>query len=149
MLLLHSTYLCHSLLVPICGMHFIRVWPQYQCFLNGPNPASFCLFSFFSQCKDKYSTNLTKNGKSINGVLGTRTKDGRMEGFLAFNVKCNLCVFIFMVFSSLPNEVQSFAPYLLKENPALLLGINPRWWLQWTLSQACWLLPNFITMIKC
>ena len=66
-------------------------------FLNGPNPASFCLFSFFSQCKDKYSTNLTKNGKSINGVLGTRTKDGRMEGFLAFNVKCNLCVFIFMV----------------------------------------------------
>ena len=118
-------------------------------FLNGPNPASFCLFSFFSQCKDKYSTNLTKNGKSINGVLGTRTKDGRMEGFLAFNVKCNLCVFIFMVFSSLPNEVQSFAPYLLKENPALLLGINPRWWLQWTLSQACWLLPNFITMIKC
>ena len=30
-------------------------------FLNGPNPASFCLFSFFSQYNDKYSTNLTIN----------------------------------------------------------------------------------------
>ena len=28
---------------------------------NGPNPASFCLFSFFSQYNDKYSTNLTIN----------------------------------------------------------------------------------------
>ena len=35
------------------------------------NPTTFCLFSFFSQCKDKYSTNLTINEKSINGVLGT------------------------------------------------------------------------------
>ena len=25
-----------------------------------PNPASFCLLSFFSQCKNKYSTNFTK-----------------------------------------------------------------------------------------
>ena len=28
---------------------------------NGPNPASFCLFSFFSQHNDNYSTNLTIN----------------------------------------------------------------------------------------
>ena len=47
-------------------------------FLNGPNPASFSLFSFFSQ--DKYSTNLTINDKSIDGVLGTRTQGGRMVG---------------------------------------------------------------------
>ena len=39
-------------------------------FLNGPSPASFCLFSFFSN--DKYSTN-TINEKSVDGVLGTRT----------------------------------------------------------------------------
>ena len=30
-------------------------------FLNWPNPASFCLFSFFSQYNDKYITNLTIN----------------------------------------------------------------------------------------
>ena len=46
-------------------------------FKNGPNPASFCLFSFFSH--DKYSTN-TINDKSIDGVLGTRTRGGRMAG---------------------------------------------------------------------
>ena len=33
-------------------------------FLNRPNPASFCLFSFFSQCKDKYSTIFTINEKA-------------------------------------------------------------------------------------
>ena len=44
---------------------------------NGPNPASFCLFSFFSH--DKYSTN-TINEKSIDGVLGTWTQGGRMVG---------------------------------------------------------------------
>ena len=45
---------------------------------NGPNPASFCLFSFFSH--DKFSTNLTVNDKSVDGVLGTRTQCGRMVG---------------------------------------------------------------------
>ena len=45
-------------------------------FKNGPNPASF-LFSFFSH--DKYSTN-TINDKSIDGVLGTRTRDSMMVG---------------------------------------------------------------------
>ena len=47
-------------------------------FLNGPNLASFCLFSFFSH--DKYSTNLTINYKSVDGVLGTRTWGGRIVG---------------------------------------------------------------------
>ena len=47
-------------------------------FKNGPNPASFCLFSFFSH--DKFSTNLTINDKSVDGVLGTRTRGGRMVG---------------------------------------------------------------------
>ena len=41
-------------------------------FLNGPNPASFCLFSFFSH--DKYSTN------TINGKSGIWTRDGSMVG---------------------------------------------------------------------
>ena len=48
---------------------------------NGPNPASFCLFLFFfSHCKEKYSTNLTINYKSIDGVLGTQTRGSRMVG---------------------------------------------------------------------
>ena len=38
---------------------------------NGPNLASFCLFSFLSH--DKHSTNLTINDKNIDGVLGTQT----------------------------------------------------------------------------
>ena len=45
---------------------------------NGPNPASFCLFSLFSH--NKYSTNLTINDKSIDNVLGNRTQGGRMVG---------------------------------------------------------------------
>ena len=47
---------------------------------HGLNPASFCLFSFFSQ--DKYSTKLTINDESIDGVLGTRTRGrgSRMVG---------------------------------------------------------------------
>ena len=32
--------------------------------------ASFCLFSFFSQCKDKYSKNLTINYIIMDGMLG-------------------------------------------------------------------------------
>ena len=46
---------------------------------NGPNPASFCSFSFFSY--DIYSTNLNINYKSIDGVLGTRTQGGRMVSY--------------------------------------------------------------------
>ena len=44
----------------------------------GPNSASFCLFSFFSH--DKYRANFTIIYKSIDGVLGTRTRGGRMVG---------------------------------------------------------------------
>ena len=44
---------------------------------TGLNPVSFCLFSFFSH--DKYSTN-TVNEKSVDGVLGTQTRGGRMVG---------------------------------------------------------------------
>ena len=46
--------------------------------MKGPKPASFCLFSFFSQ--DTFSTNFTINDESIDGVLGIRTQDGRMVG---------------------------------------------------------------------
>ena len=44
----------------------------------GPNPASFCLFSFFSH--DIYSTNLTINDENIDGVLGTWTWGSRIVG---------------------------------------------------------------------
>ena len=53
-----------------------KVWKTYF-FKNGQNPASFCLFLFFSI--DKHYTN-TINEKSIDGVLGTRTQGGRMVG---------------------------------------------------------------------
>ena len=46
---------------------------------NGPNPVSFRLFLFFSH--DKYDTDVTKNDKSIDGLLGTGTQGGgRMVG---------------------------------------------------------------------
>ena len=38
----------------------------------GPNPASFCFyFCSFRNAKTNNSTNLTKNGKSVDGVLGS------------------------------------------------------------------------------
>ena len=40
----------------------------------------FAFFHSFSQHKDKYSTNFTINDKSIDGVLGSRTRGGMMEG---------------------------------------------------------------------
>ena len=49
-------------------------------FKIGPNLASFFLFSFLSQCKYKYCTNLTINDKSIDGVLGTQIQGVRIEG---------------------------------------------------------------------
>ena len=56
----------------------LSIFQLRQCFLNRPNPASFCLFLIFSQ--DNYSTKLTINDKSIDGVFGTQTWDGRMVG---------------------------------------------------------------------
>ena len=58
--------------------HTLFVHSKCKGFSNEPNPASFCLFSFFSH--DKYSTNLTLSDTSIDEVLGTRTRDGRMVG---------------------------------------------------------------------
>ena len=49
-------------------------------FLMGQTRPLFGLFSFFSQCKDKYSTKFIINDKSIDGVLGSQTRDGMMEG---------------------------------------------------------------------
>ena len=48
------------------------------CFLkNGPNPASFWfIFVLFHNTR----TNFTLNDKSIDGVLGSRTRGGMMEG---------------------------------------------------------------------
>ena len=50
-------------------------------FLNGPIQASFYLFSFFSHSNsiDKLQLN-NISWKSIDGVLGTWTRGGRMEG---------------------------------------------------------------------
>ena len=47
-------------------------------FFKWAKPGLFLFISFFSH--DKYSTNLTINDKSIDGVLGTRTLGGRMLG---------------------------------------------------------------------
>ena len=55
---------------------------------NGANPAS-CLFSSFLQHNDKYSTNLTI--KSVDGVLGTRTRGGRI---VSADESTELCVII-------------------------------------------------------
>ena len=66
----HSTYLGRA------------VRPVANVFLKkmGQTRPLFGLFSFFSQHKDKYSTNFTINYKSIDGVLGSRTRGDMMEG---------------------------------------------------------------------
>ena len=69
-------YLCHKVFQQLQEVTRYRAWLK-PTFLNGPNPVSFCLFSFFSH--DKYSTN-TVNDKSADGVLGTRTGGGMMVG---------------------------------------------------------------------
>ena len=46
----------------------------------GPNPSSFFIFVLFSHRKDKYSTNLTIIEKSIDGMHGSQTQGGMMEG---------------------------------------------------------------------
>ena len=65
----------------LCLYSYICCYDCSNLFLNGPNPASFCLISFFSHiARTKYSTNLTINVKSIDGVLGSQTQGSRMEG---------------------------------------------------------------------
>ena len=50
-------------------------------FFKWAKPGLFLVyFCSFSQHKDKYSTNFTINDKSIDGVLGSRTRGGMMEG---------------------------------------------------------------------
>ena len=67
-----------TLLIKMDASRKLKSWTVQMLFLkNGPNQASFCLFLFFSH--GKYSKN-TLNVKSINGVLGTRTRGGRMVG---------------------------------------------------------------------
>ena len=55
---------------------------QFKIFLKKwANPGLFLVyFHSFSQHKDKYSTNFTINDKSIDGVLGSWTRGGMMEG---------------------------------------------------------------------
>ena len=47
--------------------------------LNGSNMASSFYFSFFSQFKDKYRSSFDCNRKSSEGLIGFRTRGGRME----------------------------------------------------------------------
>ena len=47
--------------------------------INGPNPASICLFSFFFTLNVQIYHKF-ENEKSVDGVLGSRTWGGRMEG---------------------------------------------------------------------
>ena len=55
----------------------------FRCLKYGPNLASFCLFSIFSQHNQwqiKYKTWLPIRRKIIDGLLGIRTRDRRMVG---------------------------------------------------------------------
>ena len=71
-----------SVLTTFLASKSFKILQKFSCscvtvFLkNGPNPASFCLFSSFSQ--HKYNTNFTI--KSVDGVLGICTQGGRMVG---------------------------------------------------------------------
>ena len=47
---------------------------------NGPNSASFCLFSFFSHIAWTNIAQICPNDKRIDGVLGSRTRGGKIEG---------------------------------------------------------------------
>ena len=78
-----STY--PSLLLSIKNKtHWIEraiIWLMYIFLKKWAKPGLFSVyFRSFSQHKDKYSTNFTKNDKSIDGVLGSRTWGGMMEG---------------------------------------------------------------------
>ena len=52
--------------------------PKLLSFLNGPTPASFCLFSYASHSNKKYSSNF--NNISIDGMLRIRTRGHSMVG---------------------------------------------------------------------
>ena len=64
----------------ISGIKLVDISIYAVFFKKGPNPASFLVYSLsFPQHKDKYSTNFTINDKSIDGVLGSRTRGSMME----------------------------------------------------------------------
>ena len=71
--------LCHNIDLPDIKSWLFQLggrdWITSEVFLNGPIPASFCLFSFFSH----YNFNNT-NWKSIDGVLEIQTWGRRMVG---------------------------------------------------------------------
>ena len=71
--------------------------------INGPHPASFCLFSFFSRYN--YSTNLMINDKSIDGVLGSQSQGLRMIGSDKSTVLCVLILFLSV--STMPRSSRS------------------------------------------
>ena len=52
--------------------YFLKKWAILGLF--------FVYFHSFSHRMDKYSTNLTINDKSVDGMLGSQTRGGRMEG---------------------------------------------------------------------
>ena len=74
----HNTYLSGHQLKGQSSVQLYREVTRLINFLNWPNPASFCLFSFFSH--DKYSTNMIINEESIDGVLGTQTRSSKLVG---------------------------------------------------------------------
>ena len=57
---------------------------QLECFISVHHDYTIQIQNFFvSFCPfhiDNYSTNMTLNDKSIDGVLGTQTQGGRMVG---------------------------------------------------------------------
>ena len=56
--------------MPLFALSFFLSTVNSKYVFNGPNQASFCLYSSFSQYNDKYTTN-TINENSVEGVLGT------------------------------------------------------------------------------
>ena len=63
------------------GMFLVYFCKQIFFFLKWAKPGLFLLiFILFSHHMDKYSTNLTINEKSIDGMLGSQTQGSRMEG---------------------------------------------------------------------
>ena len=59
----------------------LEIIMRLQMFLKGPNPASFCLYSSFSEHnKNIVGTKFYSNGRSVDGVHGIRTRLCRMVG---------------------------------------------------------------------
>ena len=56
--------------MPLFALSFFLSTVNSKYVFNGPNPASFCLYSSFSQY----------NENSVDGVLGTWTRGSRMVG---------------------------------------------------------------------